>query len=89
MRALQTLVIVMGVLIVAGMATIAITLVRRSGTPSAAMPDVILAEPPGTEIVAISPLGARLALLLHGGGADRVVMVDARGEIVGRVRLKQ
>ena len=89
MRALQALVIVMGVLIVAGMATIAITLVHRSGTPSGPLPDLVLSEPPGTQIAAVSAFGARLAVLLRGGGADRVVIVDARGGIVGRIRLGQ
>ena len=89
MRALQALVIFMGVLIVAGVATIAVTLVRRSSAPPPPAPDVTWAEPPGTQIAAISPLGVRLAVLLHGGGADRVVIVDARGEIVGRIKLRQ
>jgi Family of unknown function (DUF6476) len=89
MRALQALVIFMGVLIVAGMATIAITLVRRGGAPSGPVPDLILSEPPGTQIASVSPFGARLAVLLHGGGADRVLIVDARGGIVERIGLKQ
>jgi hypothetical protein len=89
MRALQTLVIVMGVLIVAGMATIAITLVRRSGAPPPSMPDLTLSEPPGTHIAAISALGPRLAVLLQGGGPDRVLIVDANGQVVGHISLKQ
>jgi hypothetical protein len=89
MRALQALVIVMGVLIVAGMATIAITLVRRGAAPPVAMTALTLAEPAGTHIAAISPMGARLAVLLQGGGPDRIMIVDTDGQVVGRLGLKE
>jgi len=89
MRALQALVIVMGVLIVAGMATIAITLVHRGAAPPVVMPDLTLTEPPGTHIATISQLGSRLAVLLQGGGPDRVVIVDTNGQVVGRIKVKQ
>jgi hypothetical protein len=89
MRALQALVIIMGVLIVAGMATIAVTLVHRGSAPPIAMPDLSLAEPLGTHIATISPIGARLAVLLQGGGPDRIVIVDANGQVVGHLKLRQ
>jgi hypothetical protein len=89
MRALQALVIVMGVLIVAGLATIAITLVRRGAALPASMPDLTLTEPPGTHIATISALGPRLAVLLQGGGPDRVVIIDANGQVVGRIKVRQ
>ena len=94
MRALQGLVIFMGVLIVVGMGTIAVTLVRRSHAPPPSvadltMTDLTMDEPAGTQIAGISPLGARLAVLLHGGGSDRVVIVDGGGQIVGHIKLKR
>jgi hypothetical protein len=71
------------------MATIAITLVRRGAAPPVVMPDLTLNEPPGTRILTISQLGSRLAVLLHGGGPDRVVIVDTNGQVVGRIKVKQ
>ena len=39
---------------------------------------------------AIVPAGDRLAILLTGGGPDRVVLLDPRtGDLVGRVGLSQ
>jgi hypothetical protein len=89
MRALTSLVIFMGVLIVAGMALIAATLVRRGAAPPATMTDLTLSEPPGTHIATISPLGPRLAVLLLGGGPDRLLFIDADGRVVGHMTLKQ
>jgi hypothetical protein len=73
----------MGVLIVAGVTTIGVTIVHRmSGAPAAvhdvAMHDAVLDEPEGTRIAGVSALADRLALRLVGGGADRVVVVDLR-----------
>jgi hypothetical protein len=89
MRALLGLVIGMGVLIVAGTATIAVTILHRmvAGAPHAG-PSAILAEPAGTRIVGITSYGNRLAVALQGGGPDRVVIVDpASGQNFGRLTL--
>ena len=92
MRALKAAVIIMGVLIVAGVAVLAVALVQRigavavpGGTPRAT---VTLDEPAGTHVAASSLSGELLALQLTGGGADRVVVFDvAHARVVGRVAL--
>ena len=88
MRALKILTIVMGVMIVAGTVTLAVLITTRvsAGPPPAV--EATLDEPPGTAIAGIAPLGDRLAIQLHGGGPDRVLLLDARsGRVVGPVAL--
>jgi hypothetical protein len=88
MRALQAAVIVMGVLIVAGVAVVGLTIARRLGGPPAGAATVVLDEPAGTRMVSTGAVGDRLAVLLQGGGPDRVVLVDPRtGAVAGRVGL--
>jgi ABC-type Na+ efflux pump permease subunit len=89
MRALLALTVVMGVLIVLGTATIAITIVHRMGaaTPRT-LAGGVLDEPAGTHIVSAAAYGDRLALVLQGGGPDRVVIIDpTTGQSLGRVTL--
>jgi hypothetical protein len=81
------LVIAMGVLIFAGVAVIGVTILHRAAT-GGATGDVLLDEPAGTRIAAISPAGNRLAVLLTGGGADRVVLLDGSGRVVGHVAVR-
>ena len=87
MRAMVTVVVVMGVLIVLGVATLAVTIVRRmSASPLSAA--LALDEPAGTHMLSLAPAGERLAVLLQGGGPDRIVLLDPRtGAVVGRVGL--
>ena len=98
MRGLMVLVVAMGVLIVAGVTTIGVTIVHRMSAappvvhdavvPDAVMHDAVLDEPAGTRIAGVSALPDRLALRLVGGGVDRVVVVDLRtGQVVGRAAL--
>ncbi len=91
MRGLLVLVIAMGVLIVAGVATIAVTILHRMTTAAIIHPapvSAVLDQPAGTQIVAASAEGGRMALVLRGGGPDRVVILDAgTGLQVGEVRL--
>ena len=95
MRALLAAVIVMGVLIVAGVATVVVTIVHRVATPhpiasapASAPPSVVLDEPPGTRIVSAAAAPDRLALTLQGGGPDRVVVIDTlTGRIAARASL--
>ncbi|MEJ0049091.1 MAG: hypothetical protein WDN04_25500 [Rhodospirillales bacterium] len=87
MPALKALVIFMGVLIVAGMALIAVTLARRGAAPPPTMADLTLSEPAGSHIAMISAVGPRLAVLLQGGGPDRITIIDADGRVVGRLKL--
>ena len=92
MRALKTVTIVMGVLIVLGTTVVVVTVVRRTMLGPAGMSEkafaAVLDEPAGTAIAGRAPVRDRLALQLHGGGVDRVVLIDpASGAIVGRVSL--
>ncbi len=104
MRGLQVAVIVMGVLIVAGVAVIGVTIARRTfmaqevpresirDVPGrdATLRDLQLDEPEGTRIVAVSGQAPRLAVQLQGGGPDRVVLVDLQdGRILGRLTLRR
>ncbi|MDR3524687.1 MAG: DUF6476 family protein [Acetobacteraceae bacterium] len=87
MRALTILTVVMGVMIVAGVVVLGVTLVSRLNAPAATGP-AALDEPAGTSIAQISAAGDRLSLLLHGGGPDRVVIVDVRnGQVITRAGL--
>ncbi len=94
MRWLVAAVVVMGVLILAATGVLVATLVARfhvPGHPVASSPvpaAITLDEPTGTRIVGVSALGDRLVLALHGGGPDRVVVIDpARGRAAFRVGL--
>jgi hypothetical protein len=94
MKALVGLVVAMGVLIVVGVAVVAVTIMHRMGTAGgsgsapALAAEATLNEPIGTRIGGISAMNDRLAVLLQGGGADRVVFVDAHGHVVGRLSLQ-
>ena len=91
MRALKAAVIVMGVLIVVGTATLAVLIVQRlgsAGSEASARPATVLDEPAGTRIAGIASSGDRLAVQLQGGGVDRVVVIDLHsGAIAGRIAL--
>ncbi len=93
MRALKAAVIVMGVLIVAGVAVIAVTIVRRMSGPGAGVGTVaraVLDEPAGTRIAGLSVAADRLAVQLQGGGPDRVVVLDTTaGRVIARIGLAQ
>ena len=90
MRALTVAVVVMGVLIVAGVGVIALTVVGRMSGRGSAIESVLLDEPAGTRIVGASLVQDCVAVTLQGGGlADRVAVVDLRsGRVVGRVGLR-
>jgi hypothetical protein len=89
MRALLALTVVMGVLIVLGTATVAVTIMHRMGAAAPhALPGGVLDEPPGTHIISAAAYGDRLALVLQGGGPDRVILFDpSTGHTLGRVTL--
>jgi hypothetical protein len=96
MLGLKVAVVAMGILIVAGVAVLGLTLVNRmsaygGGNASPGMGvvgAVMLDEPEGTRIAGVSMAPERLAVRLQGGGPDRVVVVDTRGgHVVGRVGL--
>lgn len=88
MLALKALVIGMGVLIVAGVAVIGVTLISRMSPAAGPIASVLLDEPPGTRIVASTLAPDRLAVTLQGGGPDRVVLIDTKaGRVLGHVGL--
>ena len=77
----------MGVLIFVGVAVIGVTILHRAAGGGVAG-EVLLDEPSGTRIAGISPAGNRLAVLLTGGGADRLVLLDGSGHVVGHVGVR-
>jgi hypothetical protein len=92
MRGLKAAVIIMGVLIVVGVVVLAVALVEKFGTAAslagANAPPPLLDEPAGTHIASSALTGERLALVLTGGGPDRVVVFDlARGRVAARIAL--
>jgi hypothetical protein len=93
MGGLRALVVFLGLVIVGMVATIVVTLVHRHASPAgftpAASTALTLDEPAGTRIAAISTVGDRLAVLLQGGGPDRVVWVDQSGHVAFRLQLRR
>ena len=87
-RAVTVAAVVMGILIVAGVTVIAVTVATRmsgAGTPAAS---VLLDEPEGTHITGVALAQDRLAVQLSGAGPDRVVLVDTKtGRMVNRTAL--
>ena len=90
MRALKAAVVVMGVLIVAGVATLVVALTQRLSGQAGPMASVLLDEPLGSRIAGVSMAPDRLAVQVQGGGPDRVVLVDTRsGRVIGRIGLSR
>ncbi|MBW4090557.1 MAG: hypothetical protein HIU82_05540 [Proteobacteria bacterium] len=92
MRVLTAATIAMGVLILLGTTVLVVTIIHRAAGPAPAAPvgpiALVLHEPAGTAIAGIAGAGGRLAIALHGGGPDRVVLVDPRsGVVAGRIAL--
>ena len=78
----------MGVLIVAGTATL-LTLIVRRVTPAAVVAKPLhLDEPTGTGIAGATLSGDRVVVSLRGGGPDRIVVLDlASGRVLARIGL--
>lgn len=92
MRALKIATIVMGILILLGTTVMIVAIVKRSATAPAGLPEkpfaAILDEPAGTVIAGVTSARDRLAVQLHGGGPDRVLLLDPlTGAVVGRAAL--
>lgn len=89
MKALKVLVVLMGVLILAGTAVLIAVIARRALSPTTPGPVALtLDEPAGTRIVGLAAMQDRLAVQLQGGGPDRVLLVDPRsGTVAGRITL--
>jgi len=88
--ALKWLVVVMGVLIVAGTVALVVVLVQRVGAPSgeSALPPASLGQPAGTRILGVAPAEGRVAVLVaRPDGTERVLLVDPRrGRVLGEWR---
>jgi hypothetical protein len=94
MRALKILVIVMGLLIVAGLTVIFATLAKRmagAGEPHGGFDSAALQLPKGCRVVEMAAAGPRLALRLGDGpGCEAILFVDpATGQQLGRLQLLQ
>jgi hypothetical protein len=90
MRALKILMVVMGVLIIVGVVVLGVLLTQRLRPAQGLAASSVLEEPEGTHIGQISAAADRVAVLLQGGGADRLVVLDARtGAVVSRIRLSR
>ncbi len=90
MRTLTAATIGMGVLILLGTTVLIVTIVRRASVPAAPGPAFtqLLDAAPGSAIVGVAGAGGRIAVALHGGGPDRVVLIDPRdGRVAGQVVL--
>ena len=90
MQALKALVILMGILIVAGIAVIGFTISQRLAKPATGLPDlgeVTLGQPAGTTILSAIPGDGRLAVSVRlPDGATRIVIIDlATGRRLGTV----
>ena len=89
MRALKAITVIMAVLIIVGTVALAVLIGQRLAGPPGKIGGEIairLDEPPASTIAAIASEGpGQVALLLHGGGPDRVVVVDLAS---GRVRAR-
>ena len=88
MRGLKFAVVAMGVLIVAGVVTLFTVLAQRMSSAAGPIASATLDEPAGSVIAGVSAAPDRLMVQLHGGGPDRVVVVDIKtGRVMGRVGL--
>ena len=88
MQALKVAVVAMGILIVAGVAVLAVTLITRISGRAGPIASVVLDEPAGTRITGVAMSADRIGVTLQGGGPDRAVIVDATaGRVLGRVGL--
>lgn len=88
MQALKVLVVVMGVMIVAGVIGLGVVMTRRLTAAPPTLGSVTLDEPAGTRIAGAVAGGDIIVLNLQGGGPDRVAVVELRtGRVVGRIGL--
>lgn len=88
MRALQALVVGMGVLIVAGTVTLVVLLVKRAGGPAGSAPNTSLDLPAGSRIMGIAGVDGRLAVWLDGPEGSRILLLDGTGRRVGELRAR-
>lgn len=102
MRALKTLVVVMGVLLVAGTTVLVVVIAQRLSRPPAARAPTLRTQPlagfdrtaipapPGSRIVAFVPEGGRLIVhLALADGREQLVVIDlASGARLGTIDMR-
>jgi len=102
MRALKVLVVVMGVLLLAGVAVVIVTIMTRLAQhPAATAPAAMegrpapfgtttLALPAGARVIEMQSAGRRLALhLRHADGSEALLILDPdTGTEIGTIELK-
>jgi len=86
---LKVLVVVMGVLIVAGTLGLVVALVQKlGGGASVPTASVALRQPPGTTIAGIVATEGALAIWVRDPAGERVLLVDPRqGRVAAQIRL--
>lgn len=89
MRGLKVLVVVMGVLIVAGTLGLVVALVQKLGGGSAPVAEnLALRQPAGSTIAGVSAAEGLVTIWVRRSDGDRVLLVDAkRGRVSGEIRL--
>jgi hypothetical protein len=94
MRALKLLVIVLGVLLAAGVAALAVAVVMRLNhaappAPVAGGGSAVIALPPGSKIVSTEASGGRLIarIELPGGGVELIIFDLANGARIATIDL--
>jgi hypothetical protein len=90
MQALKILVVVLGVLIVAGLGIVVVTIVSRSGHGGGGFDSAALTLPKGCHLIGMVNAGDRLALRLGDSPACQVILfVDPQsGQQVGSLALQ-
>ena len=89
MRGLKVLVVVMGVLIVAGTLGLVVALVQKIGGGAVPVAEnLALRQPPGSTIAGVSAAEGLVTIWVRRPDGDRVLLVDAkRGRVSGEIRL--
>ena len=89
MQALKFLVVGMGVLIVAGITVVVVTIAGRGGIERPGFGTVRVALPQGNAVVETAVSGDRIVLRLRGAdGGQRLLLIDAgTGKALGTVEL--
>lgn len=88
MRALTVLVVVMGVLIVAGTVGLAVAIVQRLGGPAEVTAQASLGQPAGSRIGGIAAAEGRIAVHVLRPDGERILLIEPRsGRVAGELRL--
>ena len=85
-RALIALVVILGILIIAGVGGIIVTAVSRlRGPVNSAAPVALHIPAPGEHLAGMQADGNRLLLHLTGPNGDEIVVLDQNFKVLGRI----